>query len=84
MSTIVSCHMTFFFFFTHTLSTCRVSSVKLSLLNFLSLVFRATPLPKLMLLEKWHKVEMSERDLVVVVTASVSGVWMPFFWGMRS
>ena len=29
--------------------------LQLSLLNFLSLVFRATPLPKLLLLEKWHR-----------------------------
>ena len=31
-----------------------MSSVRTSLFNFLSLVFRATPLPKLLLLEKWH------------------------------
>lgn len=28
--------------------------VQLSLTNFLSLIFRATPFPKLLLLEKWH------------------------------
>jgi hypothetical protein len=27
----------------------------LSLTNFLSLIFRATPLPKLLLLQKWHR-----------------------------
>jgi hypothetical protein len=32
-----------------------MSSVRTSLFNFLSLVFRATPLPKLLLLEKWHQ-----------------------------
>lgn len=31
--------------------------LRLSLTNFLSLIFRAAPLPKLLLLEKWHRSE---------------------------
>jgi hypothetical protein len=30
-------------------------------MNFLSLIFRATPLPKLLLLEKWHRGEVRWR-----------------------
>jgi len=43
-----------------------VAQLKLSLMNFITLVFRATPLPKLLLLEKWHRAESQQqlkRDL---------------------